>query len=164
MLEDMLRACMLDFRKGWDRHLSMVEFSYNNNCHTSIKAALYEALYGRSLENTPKLEELKIKCLCHQNEEQRKEEGLKTKFHAKYAALSTKESFDPIPKTPENTEDEGKGEENIRTNVGREEGHNEEDEEDELYRDVNINLGRSVQMADVYTTQEFKDSHVTLTS
>nr|GFD43227.1 hypothetical protein [Tanacetum cinerariifolium] len=61
------------------------------------------------------------------------------------------------------TDDEGNGEENIRTNVGREEGHDEEDEEDGLYKDININLGRGVQSADVYTTQEFKDSHVTLT-
>nr|GEY13028.1 hypothetical protein [Tanacetum cinerariifolium] len=73
------------------------------------------------------------------------------------------ESFDPIPKTPENTNDEGNGKENLRTNVGREEGQDGEDEEDELYRDVNINLGRGVQMADVHKTQEFKDSHVTLT-
>nr|GEV06461.1 retrotransposon protein, putative, Ty1-copia subclass [Tanacetum cinerariifolium] len=73
------------------------------------------------------------------------------------------ESFDPIPKTPKNTDDEGNGEENLGINVGREEGQDEEDEEDELYRDVNINLGRGVQMADVHTTQEFKDSHVTLT-
>nr|GEV72538.1 hypothetical protein [Tanacetum cinerariifolium] len=49
--------------------------------------------------------------------------------------------FDPIPKTPKNTDDEGNGEENIRTNVGREEGYDEEDEEEVLYRDVNINLG-----------------------
>nr|GFB29715.1 hypothetical protein [Tanacetum cinerariifolium] len=54
------------------------------------------------------------------------------------------ESFDPTPKTPKNTDDEGNGEENLGTNVGREEGHDEEDEEDELYRDVNINLGRGV--------------------
>ncbi|GKB37683.1 putative reverse transcriptase domain-containing protein, partial [Tanacetum coccineum] len=46
-LEDMLRACVLDFRKGWDRHLPLVEFSYNNSYHTSIKAAPFEALYGR---------------------------------------------------------------------------------------------------------------------
>nr|GEZ32214.1 hypothetical protein [Tanacetum cinerariifolium] len=39
----------------------------------------------------------------------------------------------------------------------------EEDEEDKLYRDVNINLGRAVQMVDVHTTQEFEYSHVTLT-
>nr|GFB98549.1 putative reverse transcriptase domain-containing protein [Tanacetum cinerariifolium] len=45
-LEDMLRACVLDFEKGWDRHLSLVEFSYNNSYHTSIKAAPFEALYG----------------------------------------------------------------------------------------------------------------------
>ncbi|GJZ40135.1 putative reverse transcriptase domain-containing protein [Tanacetum coccineum] len=46
-LEDMLHACVLDFRKGWDRHLPLVEFSYNNSYHTSIKAALFEVLYGR---------------------------------------------------------------------------------------------------------------------
>ncbi|GKC47505.1 putative reverse transcriptase domain-containing protein, partial [Tanacetum coccineum] len=45
-LEDMLRACVIDFGKSWDRHLPFVEFSYNNSYHTSIKAALFEALYG----------------------------------------------------------------------------------------------------------------------
>ncbi|GJS14389.1 putative reverse transcriptase domain-containing protein [Tanacetum coccineum] len=42
-----LRACILDFGKDWDRHLPLVEFSYNNNYHTGIKAALFEALYRR---------------------------------------------------------------------------------------------------------------------
>ncbi|GJS76078.1 putative reverse transcriptase domain-containing protein [Tanacetum coccineum] len=46
-LEDMLRACVIDFEKNWDRHLPLVEFSYNNSYHTSIKAAPFEALYGR---------------------------------------------------------------------------------------------------------------------
>ncbi|GJQ90201.1 putative reverse transcriptase domain-containing protein [Tanacetum coccineum] len=46
-LEDMLRACVIDFEKSWDRHLPLVEFSYNNRYHTSIKAAPFEALYGR---------------------------------------------------------------------------------------------------------------------
>ncbi|GJS77795.1 putative reverse transcriptase domain-containing protein [Tanacetum coccineum] len=46
-LEDMIRACVMDFRKGWDRHPPLVEFSYNKSYHTSIKAALFEALYGR---------------------------------------------------------------------------------------------------------------------
>ncbi|GJV93167.1 putative reverse transcriptase domain-containing protein [Tanacetum coccineum] len=45
-LEDMLRACVTDFGKGWDRHLPLIEFSYNNSYHTSIKAASFEALYG----------------------------------------------------------------------------------------------------------------------
>ncbi|GKD08883.1 putative reverse transcriptase domain-containing protein [Tanacetum coccineum] len=47
MLEDMLRACVMDFEKGWDKHLLLIEFSYNNSYHTSIKAAPFEALYGR---------------------------------------------------------------------------------------------------------------------
>lgn len=46
-LEDMLRACIIDFGKGWDTHLPLVEFSYNNSYHASIKAAPFEALYGR---------------------------------------------------------------------------------------------------------------------
>ncbi|GKE47187.1 putative reverse transcriptase domain-containing protein [Tanacetum coccineum] len=46
-LEDMLRACVLDFGKNWDRHLPLVEFSYNNSYHTSIKAAPFEVLYGQ---------------------------------------------------------------------------------------------------------------------
>ncbi|GKC61951.1 putative reverse transcriptase domain-containing protein [Tanacetum coccineum] len=44
---DMLRACVIDFGKGWDRHLRLVEFSYNNSYHMSIKAAPFEAHYGR---------------------------------------------------------------------------------------------------------------------
>ncbi|GJR99988.1 putative reverse transcriptase domain-containing protein [Tanacetum coccineum] len=46
-LKDMLRACVIDFGKGWDKHLPLVEFSYNNSYHASIKAAPFEALYGR---------------------------------------------------------------------------------------------------------------------
>nr|GEZ43308.1 putative reverse transcriptase domain-containing protein [Tanacetum cinerariifolium] len=46
-LEDMLHACVIDFEKSWDIHLPLVEFSYNNSYHTSIKAAPFEALYGR---------------------------------------------------------------------------------------------------------------------
>ncbi|GJY10225.1 putative reverse transcriptase domain-containing protein [Tanacetum coccineum] len=47
MLEDMLRACVIDFGSSWDQHLPLVEFSYNNSYHTSIKVALFEALYRR---------------------------------------------------------------------------------------------------------------------
>ncbi|GKA94170.1 putative reverse transcriptase domain-containing protein [Tanacetum coccineum] len=46
-LEDMVRACVIDFGKGWDRHLPLVEFSYNNSYPISIKVASFEALYSR---------------------------------------------------------------------------------------------------------------------
>ncbi|GKA11650.1 hypothetical protein Tco_0691196, partial [Tanacetum coccineum] len=46
-LEDMLRACVIDFGKGWDKHLPLVEFPYNNSYHANIKATPFEALYGR---------------------------------------------------------------------------------------------------------------------
>ncbi|GKD73267.1 putative reverse transcriptase domain-containing protein [Tanacetum coccineum] len=43
----MLRACVLDFEGRWDVHLMLVEFSYNNSYHSSVRCALFEALYGR---------------------------------------------------------------------------------------------------------------------
>ncbi|GJV54941.1 putative reverse transcriptase domain-containing protein, partial [Tanacetum coccineum] len=46
-LEDMLHACVIDFGKGWVKHLPLAKFPYNNSYHASIKAAPYEALYGR---------------------------------------------------------------------------------------------------------------------
>ncbi|GJR16898.1 putative reverse transcriptase domain-containing protein [Tanacetum coccineum] len=46
-LEDMLRACAIDFGKGWVNHFPLVEFSYNNSYHANIKAVPFEALYGR---------------------------------------------------------------------------------------------------------------------
>nr|GEZ63772.1 putative reverse transcriptase domain-containing protein [Tanacetum cinerariifolium] len=46
-LEDMLSACAIDFGNDWDKHLSLMKFSYNNSYHSSIKVAPFEALYGR---------------------------------------------------------------------------------------------------------------------
>nr|GEW50315.1 hypothetical protein [Tanacetum cinerariifolium] len=50
------------------------------------------------------------------------------------------ESFDPIVQTPKNSDDEGNDDASLGLNVGSEEGHDAEDDEDELYKDVNINL------------------------
>nr|GEX62795.1 putative reverse transcriptase domain-containing protein [Tanacetum cinerariifolium] len=50
-LEDMLRAYVIDFGNGWERHLPLVEFSYNNSYHDSIKATAFEALYGRKCQS-----------------------------------------------------------------------------------------------------------------
>ena len=46
-LEDMLRACVIDFGGSWNKYLPLVEFSYNNSYHASIQMAPFEALYGR---------------------------------------------------------------------------------------------------------------------
>ncbi|GJU05218.1 putative reverse transcriptase domain-containing protein [Tanacetum coccineum] len=46
-LEDMLRACVIDFGGSWDVYLPLAEFSYNNSYHSSIRCAPFEALYGR---------------------------------------------------------------------------------------------------------------------
>nr|GEV08184.1 hypothetical protein [Tanacetum cinerariifolium] len=51
-LKDMLRACVIDFGKGWVKHLPLCEFSHNNSYHASIKSAPYEALYGRKCRSS----------------------------------------------------------------------------------------------------------------
>ena len=47
MLEDMLRACVLDLKGSWEEHLPLVEFTYNNSYQANIQMTPYEALYGR---------------------------------------------------------------------------------------------------------------------
>nr|GEX62459.1 hypothetical protein [Tanacetum cinerariifolium] len=69
------------------------------------------------------------------------------------------ESFDPIPQTPESSEDEGDGEEDQGLRINEEERLNEKEEAEELYRDVNINKGMGIQ-----ATLDVENSHVTLTS
>ncbi|GJR63442.1 putative reverse transcriptase domain-containing protein [Tanacetum coccineum] len=54
-LEDMLRACVLDFGGSWDVHLPLVEFSYNNSYHSSVRCAPFEALY----DDTEKISQIK---------------------------------------------------------------------------------------------------------
>ncbi|GKD94251.1 putative reverse transcriptase domain-containing protein, partial [Tanacetum coccineum] len=46
-LEDMIRACVIEPGNGWVKHFPLVEFSYNNGYHASIKGAPFEALYGQ---------------------------------------------------------------------------------------------------------------------
>ena len=47
ILQDMLRACVMDFKGSWEDHLHLVEFSYNNSFQASIQMSPFEALYGR---------------------------------------------------------------------------------------------------------------------
>ena len=51
ILEDMLRACTLDFKGSWSESLPLVEFSYNNSYQASIGMTPYEALYGRPCQS-----------------------------------------------------------------------------------------------------------------
>nr|GFC22310.1 hypothetical protein [Tanacetum cinerariifolium] len=68
------------------------------------------------------------------------------------------ESFDPIPKTPEESKEESNDEEDQELRLSEEERIQEEEDADELYRDININQGRGLQV-----TQNVEDSHMTLT-
>ena len=52
LLEDMLRACVLDHKGSWKEHLPLMEFAYNNSYQASIQMAPYEALYGRPCKSS----------------------------------------------------------------------------------------------------------------
>nr|GEW54644.1 hypothetical protein [Tanacetum cinerariifolium] len=82
---------------------------------------------------------------------------LPSEIQSKESTLE-EESFDPIPRTPEDSEDDGNGEEDQGLRSSEEEKIHEEEEADELYRNVDINQGRGLQVS-----QDIKDSHVTLT-
>ena len=47
VLKDMLRGCVIEFSRSWDRYIPLMEFAYNNSFQLSIGMILYEALYGR---------------------------------------------------------------------------------------------------------------------
>ena len=47
VLKDMLRGCVMEFSRSWDRYIPLKEFAYNNSFQSSIGIAPYEALYGR---------------------------------------------------------------------------------------------------------------------
>jgi hypothetical protein len=47
IVEDMLRACVMEYPGSWDNNLPWAEFSYNNSYQESLKMAPFEALYGR---------------------------------------------------------------------------------------------------------------------
>ena len=46
VMEDMLRAYIIDLESTWETHMPLIEFAYNNSFHSSIGMALFEALYG----------------------------------------------------------------------------------------------------------------------
>ena len=47
----MLQACILDLKGGWEEHLLLVEFAYNNGYQESIQMVPYEALYRRQCQS-----------------------------------------------------------------------------------------------------------------
>ncbi|GKE81585.1 putative reverse transcriptase domain-containing protein [Tanacetum coccineum] len=59
-LEDILRACVINFRNSWVKRLPLVEFSYNNSYHASIKATPFEALYGQKCRSPVCWAEIKL--------------------------------------------------------------------------------------------------------
>lgn len=62
-LEDMLRACVLDFKGSWDGMVKLMEFSYNNSYHSAIDMAPFEALYGRKCRSPIYWDEVGVRTI-----------------------------------------------------------------------------------------------------
>ena len=67
ILEDMLRACILDFGGNWEKYLSLVEFAYNNSYQSTIGMPLFKALYGRRCKSPICWEEVEDQRLLGPN-------------------------------------------------------------------------------------------------
>ena len=67
VLENMLRACSLDFFGCWDEHLPLMEFAYNNSYQATIQMAPFEALYGRRCRTPVFWEEVGTQQLLDQS-------------------------------------------------------------------------------------------------
>ena len=67
ILEDMLRACVLDLKGSWEEHLPLVEFTYNNSYQASIPMAPYEALYGRPFRSPIRWTEVGVSSITGPN-------------------------------------------------------------------------------------------------
>jgi hypothetical protein len=63
IIEDMLRACVMEYPKSWDKNLPWAEFSYNNSYQKSLKMAPFEALYGRQCRTPLNWIELREKAI-----------------------------------------------------------------------------------------------------
>ena len=77
MLENMLRSYVIDYEGGWDRHIPLVEFVYNNSFQSSIGMTPYEALYGRKCKTPLCWTDLSEKKIIGPNLIQETEEKVK---------------------------------------------------------------------------------------
>ena len=62
ILEDMLRACVMDFQGSWNHYISLIEFAYNNSFQATLGIALYELLYGRKYRSPVKWDAVGERC------------------------------------------------------------------------------------------------------
>ena len=77
VLEDMLRSGVIDYEGSWDRHITLVEFMYNNSFQLSIGMAPYEARYGRKCRTPLCRKELSEKKIIGLDLTQETEENVK---------------------------------------------------------------------------------------
>jgi transposase InsO family protein len=93
ILEDMLRACVLDFSQKWDECLPLAEFSYNNSYQESIKMAPFEALYGRRCRTPLNWSEPGERCFFRPNMVKEAEDKVQKIIHNMKKAQARQKSY-----------------------------------------------------------------------
>jgi hypothetical protein len=93
ILEDMLRACVLEFLQKWDDCLPLAEFSYNNSYQESIKMAPFEALYGRRCHTPLNWSELGERCFFRPDMVKEMEEKVQRIMHNLKEAQTRQKSY-----------------------------------------------------------------------
>jgi hypothetical protein len=99
-LEDMLRACILQYDKNWDKCLPLAEFSYNNSYQTSLKMAPFEALYGRRCRTPLSWSQIGERTIFGPDLVAEAEDKVKTIQNNLKAAQSRQKSYADIRKRP----------------------------------------------------------------
>lgn len=92
-LEDMLRACTIDFKGNWDEHLHLAKFAYNNSSQQSIEMAPFEALYGKACRTPVCWEEVGERKLTGPEIVQMTIENLQTTRNRLRMAQSRRKSY-----------------------------------------------------------------------
>jgi hypothetical protein len=100
ILEDMLRACVLQYDKNWDKCLPLAEFSYNNSYQTSLKMAPFEALYGRRCRTPLSWSQTSERKIFGSDLVTEAEEKVKTIQNNLKAAQSQQKSYADIRRRP----------------------------------------------------------------
>ena len=95
-LEDMLRACVIDFQKSWNMYLPLIEFAYNNSFHSSIGLAPYEALYGRKCRSPIHWDEMGERRFLGPKMVQRTSEAIKKIRKRMLTAQSRQKSYTDV--------------------------------------------------------------------
>lgn len=93
ILEDILRACALEFTVDWEKCLPYAEFAYNNSFQSSLKMSSFEVLYGRKCRTPLYWSESGERCIFRPDTLKQAEEKVRLIRDRLQAAQSRQKSY-----------------------------------------------------------------------